>query len=78
MLAHAYFAGAAGADAFLAVLHGGFQAAQGMVVQLGGGKTFVAGKAAAVNTLGDDHLAGAAADDIDQALGPRPGAECCR
>ena len=68
MLTQADLAGAAGADAFLTVPHGGFQAAQRVIIQLWGGKAFVTGKAAAVNAFWDDYFRGAATHDVDQTL----------
>lgn len=62
------FAGAAGGDAFAAILHGVFQAAQRVGVQLGGGEAFIAGKAAAVDAFGDHHLCAATPCQVDQGL----------
>lgn len=68
MLAEADFAGAAGRQAFAAVLYRLLQVAQGVGVQLGGGEAFVAGKTAAVDAFRNDHLSTAAAGDVQQGL----------
>ena len=68
VLGQADFAGAAGGNPFAALLHGILERAQRMGVQLRRGEALVAGKSAAVNAFGNDHVFAAFARQIDQRL----------
>lgn len=68
MLAQADFTGAAGGDAFAAMLHRILEAAQGVGIELRGGEAFVAGETTAMDALRNHHVVAATPHQIDQRL----------